>query len=320
VTLQVQEALSHIRHTLGGEVSSDISPVSILNEAGVWLVNAHPWRWLERPSATLSTRATITITTGDWDASALTLTKTGAFSGYTFVTGDQVQITAGTGLTTGYYNIASKTSSDVIVLESSPGSTTAGTVSATMTLSSMALPTDFRDLVDIQPTEGLVYALNLTTQSYINQLRTNEVAVGNFIYWAAIVWGADATSAGGNPRPRLELYPTPTTSEADKFTLFYRAGWSTLSADDINIEIPDFLNTLYIAAVRAVARGYEEEDADAGGVLDRLDAIRGTAAFMDAQRRDSQQQMFRGAMRGGAVEMLHGPGMAYLKTQVQGPS
>lgn len=320
MTLQVQEALQHIRHTLGGELSSDLSPVTILNEAGNWLVNAHPWRWLERPSAALAARGTITLTTGSWDDSAKTLTKTGAFSGYSFAEGDQIEITAGTGLTTGFYNIASKESSDVIKLETSPGATTASTVSATIKLASLILPADFRDIVSLQPTQGLVNSVTLTSLDYINQLRTNEIAVGNFAYWAAIVWGRNATTSGGKPVARLELYPTPSANAANEFTLFYRAGWTNLSADDFSIGIPDFLNSVYIQAVRAIARGYEEEDEKAGTVFDRLQRIRISLEFQDAQRRDGHAQASLGQMMGGAVQIQRGGSSNFLKTQVNGPA
>lgn len=45
-----------------------------------------------------------------------TITKVGAFASYTWRQGDQIYITAGTGFTVGWYTIASKTSSDAIVL------------------------------------------------------------------------------------------------------------------------------------------------------------------------------------------------------------
>lgn len=328
MTLQVQEALQHIRHTLGGELSSDLSPVTILNEAGEWLVTAHQWRWLERPSVTLNTRATLSISGATWNSTTLTLTKTSEFANYTFVDGDRLKITGGTSVNQGWYNIASKTNSNDIVLESTIGSGATSDIAFTVYPSSLILPADFKELVDIQPTQGLVNAVNTTTTAYINQLRTNEVAIGNMVYWVAVTWGANATTAGGRPTPRLEVYPTPTTNATDEFTLFYRAGWPSVSADDVFIEIPDYLNMIYVQIVRAIARGYEEEDqppgrygrSTPGTVLERLQAIRQSSSFIDAMRRDSQMQASRGAMQGGAVSMQRKNSTLFLKTQVQGPA
>jgi len=55
--------------------------------------------------------------------STKTLTSTGAFSSYTFSAGDEIYISGGTGVTAGLYEIASKTSSDAIVLVDDIGGT-----------------------------------------------------------------------------------------------------------------------------------------------------------------------------------------------------
>jgi hypothetical protein len=60
-----------------------------------------------------------------WNAGTLTLTKTGAFAGYTYAAGDSILIDGGTGITKGRYKIDSKTSNDAIVLATSIGSNTA---------------------------------------------------------------------------------------------------------------------------------------------------------------------------------------------------
>lgn len=61
------------------------------------------------------------FTGASWTFATLTLTKTGAFAGWTFVTGDRIYITAGTGHTVGWYEIASRTSDDAVVLKANAG-------------------------------------------------------------------------------------------------------------------------------------------------------------------------------------------------------
>ncbi len=59
---------------------------------------------------------TITGTDATYTDSGTTLELTGAFANYTWKKGDRIRITAGTGVTAGYYVVASKTSADVIVI------------------------------------------------------------------------------------------------------------------------------------------------------------------------------------------------------------
>lgn len=61
------------------------------------------------------------FTAATWTAATRTLTKTGAFTSYTFRSGDMIYITAGTGHTVGWYQIASRTSADAIVLSVDAG-------------------------------------------------------------------------------------------------------------------------------------------------------------------------------------------------------
>lgn len=57
------------------------------------------------------------FTAATWDNTAKTLTKTGAFAGYTWRAGDMIYLTAGTGFTANsWYKVTGKTSDDVITL------------------------------------------------------------------------------------------------------------------------------------------------------------------------------------------------------------
>jgi hypothetical protein len=62
-----------------------------------------------------------TVPSGAWTAASRTLTEVGAFAGYTFVSGDLINITGGTGFTPGWYVIASKVSNDAITLVAAGG-------------------------------------------------------------------------------------------------------------------------------------------------------------------------------------------------------
>jgi len=66
------------------------------------------------------TAATFTTATG-------TITKTGAFTSYTYKPGDMIYISAGTGFSAGWYAISSRTSNDAIVIVGGPGSNNSDT-------------------------------------------------------------------------------------------------------------------------------------------------------------------------------------------------
>jgi hypothetical protein len=75
--------------------------------------------------------------TGSWNQSTLTLTKTNAFTGYTWQAGDKVQITAGTNTTKGTYEVTAATAS-TLTLKTSIGSS-ATSVSGRLWVRSMTL-------------------------------------------------------------------------------------------------------------------------------------------------------------------------------------
>ena len=47
MALSAHTCIEHAKYTTGGEMPAHISGLSVVNEAGEFLVNAHPWRFLE---------------------------------------------------------------------------------------------------------------------------------------------------------------------------------------------------------------------------------------------------------------------------------
>lgn len=54
MTLTYHQVASHVRHTLGGELSSELDMYQIINQAGDFMCGMHPWRWLETEAAGLT--------------------------------------------------------------------------------------------------------------------------------------------------------------------------------------------------------------------------------------------------------------------------
>jgi hypothetical protein len=330
MVLTVQSCLDQIEHSLGGALSTQLDPIGIINEAGQYLVDMHDWIWLDRPPVSLDFRAEINILstagTVQWHDGTHLLTLTGAFTNYNWLDGDSIVISAGSGVPYGRFPVISKHSNNSIHIgwTYAPGG---GTVNLTgfvgvLKTDSIALPSDIGNIIDIQPTQGLTNSFNLTDVGFINQLRTNEVAVGNFRYWGAITRGKNFSHTNqasvGQGAWRLEIYPTPTATEYNALTMYYRAGWRPVTDDIDTINIPQYCESLMRMIVRAFARGYEEDDV--ASMHARLMEIQQSPMFMNARRRDGDMQPTLGQMSGGAVAQYEKQERQYLKSSVLGPS
>lgn len=104
----------------------------------------------------------------------------------------------------------------------------------------------------------------------------------------------------GPPRPRLDIWPTPTTDSLGAVTVYYRAGWMTVENDSQFLYMPEWIETLYLFLVRTFAQGYERESEFNIGV--GLDAIINSSLYLAAQQRDKEMTPSFGAMAGGAAQ------------------
>jgi hypothetical protein len=120
---------------------------------------------------------------------------------------------------------------------------------------------------------------------------------------------------------RLEIWPTPDADETGIITLFYRSGWAEVNEDSDYVNVPRWIEPLYIEILRAVAEGYERPGM-VGHITELVGRVLAGPTMKGCIRQDSQIQYTVGALRGGAVEGFEDewitPGTwGYL---VQGPS
>ena len=306
LTLQTVEA--HIRNALGGDSSVEGNGRSIANQAGHYWASMHDWRCMERLGR-LSLRASIDLTAATWTESTLALTLTSAFADYVWVQGDEVEITDGTGATVGFYKIQSKSSSSAIILETSIGAAADGLtdIDGTITLDSVALPDDFRQLISKPISVDSTRAMDMVTAQEVLELRAGGGGGFDTGYMAAIVWQTSAAALGGAPVPVLEVWPEPGSDTANAFAIHYRADWVDLSDDSDTVPLPSMfgMDFLYLQIVRAVALGYEEFDM--ASMQARLAEIRGGPEFAAAVRSDAMVQSNFGTARGGAAGQRSAP-------------
>lgn len=296
-----------LRHELGGgEPSIEVDMVRLLNEAGHHLYSMHPWRWAVGRSALLDFRGALSGTTATWTAASNTLTDTGDFTDYTFLAGDEITILSGTGATTGVYKVASRTSANAIVLDGSlaAGNLATGDIAWQIFPQTITLPTDLRDIVHIaSSSETALYQLTLTTlQDVLERRGMSSQVLTPSLYYGAVVF------SGEPPRPLLEIWPSPGANATGALRIFYRSRWTDIQADSGTssaIQIPDFVNDLYIFIVRAFASGYERSGV--ASIHARLAEIHASPIFQAAKRSDGMIQPFHGKLKNGGARIWRRP-------------
>lgn len=319
MALSVKNCLDHIEHTLGGPLPQEIGGIKLVNQAGDFLVSVNPWKWLENVPHKANLRASISVTTGNWDVDEpnrlYVLPDTNFLEDYTFVDGDTFEVTGGTSVTKGHYRVVSRKNRDSLILESDISTTGTDLVNSdiagTLHTGAIALPADFRDLITIETSSGLLKGITLTTFTELLERRASSVTTTSGNYYAAIVH-PQTTALGastGAPTPRLEIWPSPGANEVAAMTLIYRAGWTTLSSDTALLRIPPYLELPYLEILRALARGFEEEDQ--GSVSQRLAGVMTGPLMAVAKERDDMVQPHYGRIRNGAAESVLTGGGAF---------
>lgn len=299
MALTLERALRTVQHAAYNDTS--VPAKDIVDEAAVRLLGMHQWKSTLRPPRHLGVRASISIDNGTWTTATRTLTKASAFTSYTHAPGDTISISAGTNASLRDYEIQEKTDANSIIIAEDIGATNAsadidGTVNANR---AAILPSDFGSGL-----KAIGAGSSVTMQCFewasmeeITQLRTTGTLNPVGLYRGAL-WQADNIStAGGSPCWRLELWPYPTAADPDLFLVTYRKKWSRPSIDAATLPIPEILEPLYLQLLRAVTRGYEEEDA--GTVEDFVDRLRQSSLFADAITQDGLMQPSGGPLRWG---------------------
>lgn len=223
MTLTVAQATAHIEHRLAGKAGDPYSGTWLVNNTGLWLTAAHPWRWLKSKTATLDTVA-----------------------GQDYIT----------------------------------------------------LPSDVRSVVEIQPTDGRTRFFTLTTEDQLLKFRT-EGTSSNLHTWGAVTHKA---ATDGAPSLVLDIWPTPTESSSDFYRVTYQRGWTRVTTDSDYVDIPEWMEPLFVAAVREMAVGLEEEDSAGVPSYARLEAFAQSGFFKRFAAQDGGVSSQLGTIRGGAAE------------------
>ena len=156
-------------------------------------------------------------------------------------------------------------------------------------LSSVELPQDMGELVNVYMKDGLTDSIRLTTLEEVVRTRNTSISTGaNYI--VTIVW--PVANAKATKPPLFEIAPTPTTS--DVITLSYLSSWTDLTEPSANAPVPSFCESVLIQMVRAFALGYEEEN-----MTQRLMEVEQSPLFAQAMTHDGMVQPHYGPIMNG---------------------
>lgn len=357
MTITAREALDHVRHALSTDKMPSVGGLRILNDAGEYLVSMHPWRWLEGGQATLSLTSGMNhLWLPENLREIVALVATDAINaGIHLVSLQQVAEKRGTTVSSSleYWAALSwvprstKTQFTVRVLSDTGTAatdyltindgSTEYKLSARNTTGNIggdewswvggAVATQAQRIVDLINSVGeFTFTAKLDpdfSDRVLIEAEFNGPQDADYISCTATggnlsVLKTTPGRAGGAPSPRLEIWPTPNESREDVFLAHYRAGWDQVRSDNDVITIPTWLESLYLAVVRAVALGYERDgEAD---VNTRLFPLRQGALFRAARERDGMTQPYYGRMENGAAEYQHGVNsMMWNYNSVGGP-
>jgi hypothetical protein len=291
----------------------------VLNQAGHFLYSMHPWRWITGRADLLDLRGLVSGSTATWTTATSTLTATGAFTNYTFLSGDEITITSGTGATTGVYKVASKTSANAIVITGSLSGSNLSTGDIVWRLEpqTIALPTDLRDIIWIATTSvSNVGGIVLVSMQDILDKRASSVSItaSTGLYYGCVVYQ-------GTPLvPILEIWPTPNANTTGAMRIFYRSRWAEVTTDSQQIAIPEWVEDLFLFIARAYAAGYER--GDVASIHVRLHEIGSSPIFAAAVRSDGMVQPYNGVIRNGGPSIWRrsSAGMGQIVRQVSAPA
>lgn len=301
MSLSVKHLFDQMSFELGGgDIPTQIDAIGVMNQAGHHLYSMHPWNWTKGRSALLDLRGVLSGSTATWTASTSTLTATGAFTNYTYVSGDEIRINSGTGATTGVIKIASKTSANAIVLDGTISSSdlATGDIDWLLEPQTMSLPSDLRDIIWIASTNNsAVGGVTLVTLQEILDKRKSSASItaSTGLYYAAVVYN------GTPPQPILEIYPSANGNVSGAMRIFYRSRWTDLTSDSVQVNIPDFMEDLMVFIARAYVAGYVRNDM--ASIHQRLGEIHSSPMFEAAVRSDGMIQPFHGPIRNGGARI-----------------
>jgi hypothetical protein len=175
------------------------------------------------------------------------------------------------------------------------------TLGLTASQSYITLPADFQEFIgEPYKTDGLTGGFEWTSLPMLVELAVDAPTVASDYFFGALTWDQ---SGNGAPVARIELHPTPNATEASALTCFYRRGWYALPApaDTTPAKLPDWMEGLYVGALEAFARGWEDGISHPAIRQQYLAGLMAGPEWASAVRRDALGQPNFGVIKNGVL-------------------
>lgn len=177
------------------------------------------------------------------------------------------------------------------------------TLDLTADQSYITLPSDFQEFIGTPyQSTGYTGGFEWTSLATLVELATEAPTANGSYLFGALAW--DQASAGA-PVARIELHPTPDSTVADALVCFYRREWTDLaSGGAVAAKIPTWMEGVYIGALEAYARGWEDGTARENNPAIRqrfLAELQAGPEWMAARHRDALSQPSYGVIKNGVL-------------------
>jgi hypothetical protein len=149
--------------------------------------------------------------------------------------------------------------------------------------------------------QNVIYTAIPSTLHQVQSSRTDPIAVTTSLYYWAISYPDQLSAVSVPPLARLELYPTPTTADADAIQFLYLAGWKPLAVIDAIANIPSAFDALLIRLVRAYAGMWLPGAAAQEQAVETPDQIESSPMVERLKRADGAVHSNLGRIDGGQL-------------------
>ena len=197
---------------------------------------------------------------------------------------------------------------------------TSTVVASTASQDYLSLPSDCGEILTIEPKNSWSASLQFVDPATFEKISTEGIEP-ELSYVVTLVFH----DSSGVATPRLDIYPTPSSTDATAFNIRYRAQWVALNnASNVNgtddavllgtshALIPQYMESLLFEYIRAFSEGGED-----GTTQQRLALVDGGILLDQALRKDGTFQPDYGSLPAAG---FRGLGQSYAAGTVSAPS
>ena len=170
---------------------------------------------------------------------------------------------------------------------------TAANLSFTASQDFVELPDDVGTILNVYPNGNTFRRVFLISAEAFSRFESDNLTITDAVFYVTVSRGKPPTSGtfegvttNTQPARRLDIYPTPSSTESNALSIRYRADFVDIDSTDVDstakqIPVEDFCESLFLEYVRAFAEGGE-----VGDTLQRVAMVDASPLLQEAMRRD----------------------------------